>query len=495
MKFCTKCGNPIVTDTKFCTKCGNPIENTDIDNEENKINLAKKENDIKIAKESKGQSTGKSIKDSIRNNDSQNNRGRKTFFSGIVPKIIIAVVLIIAILAGVFFNRIRGECYIMNANDSVNLTEKLEYATKAVKVLNTSKTNELLKTTIVEIAKGDVELAEKKLNEVSSMLSQSDFQNIAIGIKDKKIDKLYNDGKYQEAVNEFNEVDKLGGDFKINKNYEDIMLNITSKITNTSLSNTKNLLMEDRNIYFDNFDDDPFDEIIELKSSSHSYDSDFKLNLYKLKNGQYKLVDTETIEGAWDQKIQGVYDYATDKKGIFIYCSKASSSVGTSVFGVNNDKLQLKGAVFANNYTKPDDVDNDEIYEVLSNSTSVVASDKKDNSKWYKIYEDGRTPTEVTTSGGEKGKTNTNSSDYIFKDSDKKYLAESDIKSISKEQLAFARNEIFARHGYVFNEGQFKAYFTAKSWYVPNSSYDGSDSTLNDYEIANYKLIQAWEKK
>ena len=459
MKFCTKCGNPIVADTKFCTKCGNPIKNTNMDNEnnnENKINLSKKENDMKIPKEDKVQSTkesfggneeysrSESIEDSIRNNhidqkidfnnssnvnsepidnrprnnekvnnqyinnERENSRPRNTFFSGMMPKIIIAVVLIVAILVGVFFNRIRGQYYIIKANDSVNLTEKLDYATKAVKVLNTSDTKELLKTTIVEIAKNDVELAEQKLDEVSSMLSQGDFQNIAIGIKEKKVDKLYKDGKYQEAVTEFSEIDKLGGDFKTNKNYEDIMLNIISKITNTPLSNTKNLLMEDRKIYFDNFDDDPFDEIIELKSNgNYSYNSELKLNLYKLKNGQYKLVDNETIERAWNQKIQGVYDYATDKKGIFIHYSNASNSVGTSVFGVNNDKLQLKGAVFANNYTKPDDVDNDGVYEVLSNSTSVVASSKKDNSKWYKIYEDGRTPTEVSATEGEKTKTNT----------------------------------------------------------------------------------------
>ncbi len=254
--------------------------------------------------------------------------------------------------------------------------------------------------------------------------------------------------------------------------------------------------MEDRKICFDNFDEDPFDEIIELKTNNNSsYNPGIKLNLYKFKNGQYKLADTETIEHTWDQKIQGVYDYATDKKGIFINYANASNSTGTSVFGVNNDKLQLKGAIFANNYTKPDDVDNDGIYEIISNSTSIVASDKKDTSKWYKIYEDGRTPTEVSKTSEEKAKTTTNSSDYVVKDSDKNYLTEDDMKKLSKEQLALARNEIFARHGYVFNDDLFKKYFTEKSWYVPNSSYDGSDSTLNQYEIANYQLIQAWEKK
>lgn len=74
-------------------------------------------------------------------------------------------------------------------------------------------------------------------------------------------------------------------------------------------------------------------------------------------------------------------------------------------------------------------------------------------------------PTEVTVNEKDKTKTNTdiNSTDYIFKASDKEYLTEDDVRGMSKEQLALARNEIFARHGYVFNDEQYKKYFSAKS--------------------------------
>lgn len=539
MKFCTKCGNPINEKLKFCTKCGNPVKKLDTDNEkqnEKDVEFSKKVNDnmsnaIDFSKDNEKESMTEPIdvseyapkqqnigakreNSSYKPNEDRNfnsniNKGNnkinneyrkseKSFFSGIVPKILIAAVLITAICVGVFFDKIRGEYYIMKANDSVNVTEKFEYAAKAVKVLNSNDTKELLKSSLVDIAKNDVESAEEKLNQVSSLLSQSDYQNIAIGIKDKKIDKLYKDGKYQEAAAEFSEIDKLGGNFKENKNYEDIMLNVISKITNTPPANTKSLLMDDRQICFDNFDDDPFDEIIELKGNGkYSYNSGLKLNLYKMKNGQYKLVDSTTIDRAWDQNIQGVYNYAENKKGLFVHYANASNNAGTGVFGVNNDKLQLKGTVFGNNYTKPDDVDNDGIYEVLSNSTSVAASSGKDISKWYKIYEDGRTPTEVSGSKGGESKPNTNASSdgYIFKDSDKTYLMEDDVRDLSKEQLGLARNEIFARHGYVFTGDEYKKYFSSKSWYVPNPSYDGSDSTLNQYEIANYQILQAWEKK
>jgi hypothetical protein len=541
MKFCTKCGNPLKENIKFCTKCGNPIKNLDVDNKktnQDKTDFLKKANDnisdtIDFSKENKIESINDSIdipndisnqqnpvakkEDRMNLNyeaneykkfeankhssDNKINNGHKkeknTFFSGSAPKILVAVVLIVAICGGIFFDRIRGEYYIVKANNAANDAEKFEYAAKAVKVLNSNDTKELLKSSLVEIAKNDVDSAEDKLDQVSSLISQGDYQNIAIGIKDKKIDNLYKDGKYQEAVAEFSEMDKLGGNFKDNKNYDDIMLNVISKLTNTPLANTKDLLMEDTQICFDNFDDDSFDEIMEVKSNGkYSYNSGFKVNLYKVKNGQYKLVDSNVINNGWDSNIQGVYNYAADKKGLFVHYANTSNASGTSVFGVNGDKIQLKGTVFGNNYTKPDDVDNDGIYEVLSNSTSIVPSAKKDNSKWYKIYEDGRTPTEVNLSDSGTSNSSTKlSGDYIFKDSDKVYLTEDDVKNLSKDQLGLARNEIFARHGYVFTDDEYKKYFSSKSWYVPNPSYDGSDSTLNQYEIANYQLLQAWEKK
>ena len=57
-----------------------------------------------------------------------------------------------------------------------------------------------------------------------------------------------------------------------------------------------------------------------------------------------------------------------------------------------------------------------------------------------------------------------------------------------------ARNErIFARHGYVFQTQEIQNYFAAKSWYTPNSSYDGSD--LSDVEKANVDTISAYEQK
>ncbi|MBR5093769.1 MAG: YARHG domain-containing protein [Oscillospiraceae bacterium] len=87
-------------------------------------------------------------------------------------------------------------------------------------------------------------------------------------------------------------------------------------------------------------------------------------------------------------------------------------------------------------------------------------------------------------------------SEYLLPDSDSRYLTDDDIKGLSHEQLCFARNEIFARHGRIFKTPQIAAYFNAKSWYRGTvSPEDFRDSVFNAYEKANIALIAAYEKK
>lgn len=84
------------------------------------------------------------------------------------------------------------------------------------------------------------------------------------------------------------------------------------------------------------------------------------------------------------------------------------------------------------------------------------------------------------------------SADYIFP-SDRQYITEDNMAGWNQKTALLARNEIFARHGYVFQTQEIQNYFAAKSWYTPNSSYDGSG--LNDVEKANVDTISAYEQK
>ena len=84
------------------------------------------------------------------------------------------------------------------------------------------------------------------------------------------------------------------------------------------------------------------------------------------------------------------------------------------------------------------------------------------------------------------------SSDFIFPQSSTEYLSQSQVSSLSDYQLGIARNEIYARHGYIFKLDRFKSYFESQSWYVPRYS-DVSSISLNEIETYNVALIKAEE--
>lgn len=80
--------------------------------------------------------------------------------------------------------------------------------------------------------------------------------------------------------------------------------------------------------------------------------------------------------------------------------------------------------------------------------------------------------------------------DYLLPDSATRYLTQADLYGLSREELCFARNEIFARHGRIFNTPAIKAYFEGKDWYhgtIPPDRF--SSDVLNVYERANIELI------
>ncbi len=89
------------------------------------------------------------------------------------------------------------------------------------------------------------------------------------------------------------------------------------------------------------------------------------------------------------------------------------------------------------------------------------------------------------------------SGDFIIADSSTRLLTESDVAGLTKEQLGYARNEIFARHGRPFKTKKYKEYFAKCSWYKVSSSYNLNDdkSNLNSIEKQNVDFILMYENK
>ena len=95
----------------------------------------------------------------------------------------------------------------------------------------------------------------------------------------------------------------------------------------------------------------------------------------------------------------------------------------------------------------------------------------------------------------------TNTNEYIFPDSDKRYLRKKDFKGMSFKEINLAKNELYARHGYAFKKGGVaRKYFDSKPWYHPTVSSKefatkGDGYYFNKYEIANRNLLVKQEKK
>ncbi len=74
-----------------------------------------------------------------------------------------------------------------------------------------------------------------------------------------------------------------------------------------------------------------------------------------------------------------------------------------------------------------------------------------------------------------------------------KLVLPSQLDFFTKAQLRVMRNEIYARHGYVFSSADLKAHFAKMSWYKPLN--DNSKVHLSALEQLNVDLIKAWENK
>ena len=94
-----------------------------------------------------------------------------------------------------------------------------------------------------------------------------------------------------------------------------------------------------------------------------------------------------------------------------------------------------------------------------------------------------------------KGQNTTNEKITIpgdYPDASIRVLSSSELSGYSKRELKLMRNEIFARHGYIFKTDDMKKHFSSKQWYEPK--YNDVNSMLTDIEQQNIKTIQQLEK-
>jgi len=92
--------------------------------------------------------------------------------------------------------------------------------------------------------------------------------------------------------------------------------------------------------------------------------------------------------------------------------------------------------------------------------------------------------TDGYTSGG-------NSS--IYPQASERLLSSDDVSNLNGWELKIMRNEIFARHGYIFKKEDMRNYFTYEKWYTPR--FENVDGMLTDIEKKNIETIKRYESR
>ena len=84
--------------------------------------------------------------------------------------------------------------------------------------------------------------------------------------------------------------------------------------------------------------------------------------------------------------------------------------------------------------------------------------------------------------------------EFILPESNVRYITYKDIQGLDETALRIAKNEIYARHGRLFQSEDLSQYFQSKSWYqgtiAPN---DFSERVFNQFETANVALLAAFQ--
>lgn len=81
-------------------------------------------------------------------------------------------------------------------------------------------------------------------------------------------------------------------------------------------------------------------------------------------------------------------------------------------------------------------------------------------------------------------------SEEILPESDSRLLTQQDVAGLSLQQINYAKNEIYARHGRKFASKELQDYFNAQSWYHGTvDAADFKESVLSDVEKKNAEFL------
>lgn len=127
----------------------------------------------------------------------------------------------------------------------------------------------------------------------------------------------------------------------------------------------------------------------------------------------------------------------------------------------------------------------------VEQDTSVAVEENTTGAEYVSGYElDGYSSNgqavEQTDDTADMTERMSDANGYILATSDTVALTDADLQDLTAQELTYARNEIYARHGYVFESSELNDYFATKSWYTADPSYDGNSLSALEQQNAEY---------
>lgn len=163
--------------------------------------------------------------------------------------------------------------------------------------------------------------------------------------------------------------------------------------------------------------------------------------------------------------------------------------VGKLIIDNQNDSENDESETIVQKDLKKEDEDEEE-KEVEKPKKKTKKKDRKDDYEG-KMMDESEVVEEIIDEEQVKVTEQPQKSSYLFP-SDKRYITEYDLSHFTQDEVAMIRNEIYARHGYIFRTEPYKSYFEAKDWYIPNDGFN--EGMLSELEKANKDTIVAYEE-
>ena len=233
---------------------------------------------------------------------------------------------------------------------------------------------------------------------------------------------------------------------------------------------------------------------IEL-SCTITEDNQFSGTLFSQQEITERFASIEDISGKIEQE-ELYFDYSDDEWG----------NSGTLHIQFLSDSIYVNVL----NYKKADsgsDYGINGAFELVRQKEELLKNDTTDNS----IYNSSWTEEEIIKAVNERSqyykasayyseiidywenarevRDITNVLEPLF-ETDKKYYTKEEFESEPMLVIHLAKNEIYARHGYIFKNEDLYNYFMGCIWYSPTcDSTDFDDNIFNEYEKANLEIL------